>query len=70
MPEGLVRTDLNKTGTDYRKGTPVVLPHEYGNVVIEPKSFGNPVPPVDPSFNSNPVTWPPSSDHFGNNIVP
>jgi hypothetical protein len=27
---------------------------------------GNPIPPSDPAFNGNPVTWVPSPTHFGN----
>jgi hypothetical protein len=30
---------------------------------------GNPVPPTDPTFNSNPVDWTPSPAHFGNAVT-
>lgn|SRR6266496_749038 len=30
---------------------------------------GNPIPPSDPAFNSNPVTWTPSPTHFGNPVT-
>ena len=59
MPEGLVRKDLNTTGIDYRNGTPVTLPHDFGNDVTwlpSPAHFGNP------------MTWVPSPAHFGNLI--
>lgn len=67
MPEGLVRTDLNKTGKSFRNGDPVTLPIDYGTDITLPHSFGNPIPPNDPSFNSNPVILPHT---FGNIIVP
>src|ERR1700675_77571 len=73
MPLGLVRTDLNKTGTSFRKGNPVTLPKNFGNPVTwAPASshFGNPVPASDATFDSNPVTWAPSPAHFGNTIGP
>ncbi len=66
MPLGIVRTDLNKTETSFKNGTPITLPHTFGNHVVLPKNFGNPVPPTDPTFNSNPVTWTPNPAHFGN----
>jgi hypothetical protein len=73
MPEGLVRTDLNKTGTTYKNGTPITLPHDFGNDVTwatpNAAHFGNPIPATDPTFNSNPVTWStPDPAHFGNEI--
>jgi len=71
MPEGIVRTDLNKTGTSYEDGSPVTLPKNFGNIVNwtpSPAHFGNPVPATDPTFNSNPVTWLPNPAHFGNII--
>lgn len=80
MPCGLVRTDLNLTGINFLRGTPLVLPPNFeadnepafpGNIVDwlpNPAHFGNPVPPSDPSFNSNPVTWANNPAHFGNII--
>lgn len=72
MSEGLVRTDSNKGGATFRNGQPVTLPHNFGNPVMwTPNSahFGNPVPPADPTFNSNPVDWQtPNPAHFGNTV--
>lgn len=69
MPRGLNRTDLNKTGTSYRNGTPITLPHTFGNVVNwtpDPAHFGNPVTKGnDPTQFGNPVTLP---HDFGNDI--
>ena len=70
MPDGLVRTDLNKTGTSFRQGTPITLPHSDGITINTPVDFGNDTPVSDPTLNSNPVTWVPSSAHFGNVITP
>ncbi len=64
MPRGINRTDLNKTGTSYRNGTPITLPHEFGNAVILPKDFGNKPPQDAPG---NPVILP---KDFGNQIRP
>ena len=64
MPEGLVRPG------DFKNGTPITLPHDFGNDVTLPMNFGNPVPPTDATFNSNQVTWLPSPAHFGNVITP
>jgi hypothetical protein len=68
MPRGLVRTDLNNTGTDYLHGnpvtepvvfgTPVTIPHDFGNDVTLPKNFGNV------------VNWQPAPSHFGNVFGP
>jgi hypothetical protein len=68
MPAGLVRTDLNKTGIDYRKGNPVPPAHttDNSNPVTLPKNFGIVIPVSDATFKSNPVTWMPSPAHFGN----
>ncbi len=65
MPEGVVRTNLNTTGTSYRDGTLVTEPHEFGTPVTGPHDFGNPVPATDASFDSNPVILP---HDFGNEI--
>ena len=59
---GLVRTDLNTTGTSFRHGVPVVTPVNFGQAVTLPKNFGNTMP-----FDAgNPVTSP---THFGNNVT-
>ena len=67
MPLGLNRTDLNKTGETYKDGTPITLPHEFGNVVNwapAPAHFGNPIP--SDGQEQNTVTWVPDPAHFGN----
>ena len=65
MPRGLVRTDLNTTGTSFRHGVPVVTPVNFGQAIILPKNFGNTMP-----FDAgNPVTWEPSPSHFGNAVT-
>lgn len=66
MPKGLVRTDLNSTGTTYKNGTPITEPHEFGTPVTLPKSFGTAV--TLPKNFGNVVNWTPSPDHFGNNF--
>jgi hypothetical protein len=61
------RTDLNKTGINYKDGTPITEPHEFGTPVNLPHDFGNDIPVSDATLNSNPVTWPtPNPAHFGN----
>lgn len=62
MPEGIVRSG------DYRKGTPVVLPKNFGHTVTSPEPFGNVMPQANATLNSNPVTWAPSPAHFGNGV--
>lgn len=63
MPEGLVRSG------DYRKGTPVVLPHQFGTPVAgSNQPFGNVNPQSNPTLNGNPVTWVPNPGHFGNQV--
>ena len=62
MPNGLVRSG------DFRKGTPLNLPHQFGNLVSNPEPFGNVIPSANSSLNSNPVTWLPSPNHFGNTV--
>lgn len=67
MPEGIVRTDLNESGTSYKNGFPVIGPISYGNEVTEPKSFGATIPPTAATAHSNPVTLP---RDFGNQNPP
>ena len=62
MPQGLVRSG------DFRKGTPVVLPHQFGNSVGSPEPFGNIEPQPNTTFFENQVTWTPSPAHFGNQV--
>jgi hypothetical protein len=59
------RTDLNKTGISYKDGFPVVEPLEFGTPVNLPHDFGNDIP--SSGTNENAVTWPtPDPEHFGN----
>jgi hypothetical protein len=60
MPRG-----LNRTG-DYRNGTPITLPHEFGTPMdLTTHNFGNPV--TLPKNFGNPITLP---HEFGNVITP
>lgn len=68
MSLGLNRTDLNKTGTSYKNGTPITLPHDFGNDVTPPVDFGNDIP--SSGTNQNVVNWVPSPAHFGNSFNP
>jgi hypothetical protein len=69
MPNGLVRTDLNATGVSRRNGLAVTLPLTVGTPISLPDDFGNPIPPVLPVDNTNPVDWVPEASHFGNVIT-
>ena len=51
---------------DFRNGTPIILPHQFGNPVTNPEPFGNVIPQSNPTMDSNPVTWLPSPNRFGN----
>ena len=62
MPKGLVRAG------DFREGTPIVLPHRFGNLVGEPEPFGNIEPQPNDTLFENQVTWAPSPTHFGNQV--
>jgi hypothetical protein len=53
---------------DFRKGTPIVLPHTFGTPVSNPEPQGNVIPQSNPTLDSNPVTWLPSPAHFGNTV--
>ena len=59
---GLVRSG------DFRKGTPVVLPHQFGNSVGSPEPFGNIEPQPNTTLFENQVTWTPSPAVFGNQV--
>lgn len=59
---GLVRSG------DFRKGTPITLPHTFGTPVTLPEPQGNVNPQANSSLSSNPVTWAPSPAHFGNTV--
>jgi hypothetical protein len=62
MPAGLVRSG------SFRNGTPIVLPHVFGTPVALPEPYGNNEPQANSSLSSNPVTWAPTPNHFGNNV--
>ena len=62
MPQGLVRSG------DFRKGTPIVLPHQFGNSVGSPEPFGNIEPQPNTTLFENQVTWTPSPAVFGNQV--
>jgi hypothetical protein len=65
MPLGINRTDLDSSHTNYRKGTPVTLPKNFGNPVnTATKNFGNAV--TLPVVYGSPVTTP---HDFGNDII-
>lgn len=68
MPLGLNRSDPNNGGKSFRNGSPVTLPHDFGNDVTLPHDFGNKI--TLPKNFGNPVTWMPSPSHFGNTIAP
>jgi hypothetical protein len=65
MPLGLDRVG------DYRNGSPITLPHDFGNDVDwqtpDPTEFGNPIP--SDGTNENLVTWIPTPNHFGNPVI-
>jgi hypothetical protein len=58
---GLVRSG------DYRHGSPASLPVTFGQPVTLPVSFGHIV--ATPLSVGNPVTWAPTSNHFGNPVT-
>ncbi len=62
MPLGKVNSG------DFRSGTPIQLPHNFGNPVTTGEPFGNVIPQSNSSLNSNQVTWVPSPKHFGNAV--
>jgi hypothetical protein len=53
---------------DFRKGTPIILPHQFGTPVVVPEPQGNVIPQSNATLDSNPVTWVPSPTHFGNQV--
>jgi hypothetical protein len=61
MPLGKVNTG------NFSKGTPITLPHQFGNAVDGSEPTGNVQPQANPALDGNPVTWAPSPTHFGNN---
>lgn len=53
---------------DFRNGTPIVLPHQFGTPVGNPEPFGNVIPQSNATLDSNPITWVPTPSHFGNTV--
>jgi|FreactcultuFSWF8_1027224.scaffolds.fasta_scaffold02504_5 hypothetical protein len=53
---------------DFRKGNPVVLPKNFGNLVGGSEPFGSPQPQSNSSMFENLVTWTPNSAVFGNQV--
>jgi hypothetical protein len=53
---------------DFRKGTPIQIPHQFGIPVGNPEPFGNVIPQSNPTLDSNPVIWTPTPSHFGNTV--
>lgn len=53
---------------DFRKGTPIILPHQFGTPVCDPEPQGNVIPQSNATLDGNPVTWLPSPAHFGNTV--
>src|ERR1700676_5084639 len=53
---------------DFRKGTPITLPHQFGTPVAKPEPQGNVIPQSNATLDSNPITWVPSPSHFGNQV--
>ena len=66
MPRG-----LNRQG-DFRNGSPVTTPIDFGTDITLPHDFGNDVTwqTPDPTHFGNAVTWLPNPAHFGNIITP
>ena len=62
MPEG-----LNRQG-DFRNGTPITLPHDFGTDITSLTPEGNPIPTS--GTEQNIVTWLPNPAHFGNPVPP
>lgn len=66
MPIGKVNDDLNTDDITYKDGIPISLPKNFGTAVDTTVDLGNVRPQADATLDSNPVTWTPSPDHFGN----
>jgi hypothetical protein len=62
MPQGLVRSG------DFRNGTPMTLPHNFGNLIGQPEPFGNVIPQSNSTLNGNPVSGSPTPNMFGNQV--
>ena len=62
MPLGKVNSG------DFRKGTPIIVPHQFGTPVCDPEPQGNVIPQSNATLDSNPVTWLPTPTHFGNQV--
>src|ERR1700685_2681575 len=53
---------------DFRNGTPIILPHEFGTPVTSTEPFGNVIPQSNAKLDSNPVDWTVGPTHFGNQV--
>jgi hypothetical protein len=53
---------------DFRKGTPIQIPHQFGTPVSKPEPQGNVIPQSNATLDSNPITWVPTPSHFGNTV--
>jgi hypothetical protein len=53
---------------NFSHGTPIVVPHQFGTPVSNPEPQGNVIPQANATLDSNPVTWLPSPEHFGNTV--
>ena len=53
---------------DFRKGTPLQIPHQFGTPVVKPEPQGNVIPQSNATLDSNPITWLPNPAHFGNQV--
>ena len=62
MPLGKVNSG------DFRKGTPIIVPHQFGTPVAVPEPQGNVIPQSNATLDGNPVTWLPAPNHFGNGV--
>jgi hypothetical protein len=62
-PFGFVRSG------SFRDGTPLTLPHEFGNLVAgDEEPFGNVEPQSNPTMFENQINWTISPEHFGNQV--
>lgn len=62
MPNGLVRSG------NFSHGTPITLPHNFGNQVTLGEPQGNVIPQSNPTLDSNPISVKPSPTNFGNAV--
>ena len=53
---------------NFSHGTPITSGHQFGTPVAVPEPQGNVLPQSNATLNSNPVTWLPAPNHFGNTV--